>query len=239
MSKLDILCFAAHPDDVELACSGTVMQHIALGYKVGIIDLTQGELGTRGSLEIRAIEAQNAAEILGIKVRENLKLEDGFFEKNKDSIIKIIKKIRQYQPEIILCNAEFDRHIDHGKAADLVNDAAFLSGLIKIETSLNGQVQSAWRPKQIYHFIQDRMTKPDIVFDITPFFEKKMESIYAFESQFYNTTSKEPETPISSLDFIKYIEARAREFGRLINVTFGEGFTVKRPVGSNNLMNQL
>jgi bacillithiol biosynthesis deacetylase BshB1 len=239
MSKLDILCFAAHPDDVELACSGTVIQHLALGYKVGIIDLTQGELGTRGSLEIRAIEAQNAAEILGIKVRENLKLEDGFFEKNKDSIIKIIKKIRQYQPEIILCNAEFDRHIDHGKAADLVNDAAFLSGLIKIETSLNGQVQSAWRPKQIYHFIQDRMTKPDIVFDITPFFEKKMESIYAFESQFYNTTSKEPETPISSLDFIKYIEARAREFGRLINVTFGEGFTVKRPVGSNNLMNQL
>jgi bacillithiol biosynthesis deacetylase BshB1 len=239
MSKLDILCFAAHPDDVELACSGTVIQHLALGYKVGIIDLTQGELGTRGSLEIRAIEAQNAAEILGIKVRENLKLEDGFFEKNKDSIIKIIEKIRQYQPEIILCNAEFDRHIDHGKAADLVNDAAFLSGLIKIETSLNGQVQSAWRPKQIYHFIQDRMTKPDIVFDITPFFEKKMESIYAFESQFYNTTSKEPETPISSLDFIKYIEARAREFGRLINVTFGEGFTVKRPVGSNNLMNQL
>jgi len=239
MSKLDILCFAAHPDDVELACSGTVIQHLALGYKVGIIDLTQGELGTRGSLEIRAIEAQNAAEILGIKVRENLKLEDGFFEKNKDSIIKIIEKIRQYQPEIILCNAEFDRHIDHGKAADLVNDAAFLSGLIKIETSLNGEVQSAWRPKQIYHFIQDRMTKPDIVFDITPFFEKKMESIYAFESQFYNTTSKEPETPISSLDFIKYIEARAREFGRLINVTFGEGFTVKRPVGSNNLMNQL
>ncbi len=239
MSKLDILCFAAHPDDVELACSGTVMQHLAHGYKVGIIDLTQGELGTRGSLEIRAIEAQNAAEILGIKVRENLKLVDGFFEKNKDSIIKIIEKIRQYQPEIILCNAEFDRHIDHGKAADLVNDAAFLSGLIKIETSLNGEVQSAWRPKQIYHFIQDRMTKPDIVFDITPFFEKKMESIYAFESQFYNTTSKEPETPISSLDFIKYIEARAREFGRLINVTFGEGFTVKRPVGSNNLMNQL
>lgn len=239
MSKLDILCFAAHPDDVELACSGTIMQHLALGYKVGVIDLTQGELGTRGSIEIRAIEAKNAAAILGIKVRENLKLEDGFLQKNKDSLIKIIEKIRQYQPEIILCNAEFDRHIDHGKASDLVSDAAFLSGLIKIETSLNGIVQSAWRPKQIYHFIQDRMTKPDIVFDITPYFEKKMESIYAFESQFYNPNSNEPETPISSLDFIKYIEARAREFGRLINVTFGEGFTVKRPVGTNNLMNQL
>lgn len=239
MNKLDILCFAAHPDDVELACSGTVLKHIELGYKVGIVDLTQGELGTRGSASLRAIEAQNAAKILGIEIRDNLNLADGFFQKNKESLIKVIEKIREYKPEIILCNAEYDRHIDHGKAADLVNEAAFLSGLVKIETTLNGQVQEAHRPTQVYHFIQDRMTKPDIVFDITPFFEKKMESIYSFSSQFYNPQNNEPETPISSLDFIKYIEGRAREFGRLINVTFGEGFTVKRPIGSTNLMKQL
>lgn len=239
MDKLDILCFAAHPDDTELACSGTILHHIKLGFKVGMVDLTQGELGTRGSAELRAIESANASNILGLSVRSNLRLADGFFQKNRDSLTRVIEKIRQYQPEIILCNAEMDRHTDHGKAADLVNEAAFLSGLIKIETNHNGIKQDAWRPKQIYHYIQDRLTEPDLVVDITPYFDTKMEAIKAFRSQFYDPNNKEPETPISSLDFMKYVEGRAREFGRLINVTFGEGFTVKRPIGSNNLMNQL
>ncbi|MFA9214516.1 MAG: bacillithiol biosynthesis deacetylase BshB1 [Candidatus Methylacidiphilales bacterium] len=239
MEKLDILCFAAHPDDTELACSGTILHHIKLGFKVGVVDLTQGELGTRGSAELRAIESANASEILGLSVRDNLRLADGFFQKNRDSLIKIIEKIRQYQPEIILCNAEMDRHTDHGKAADLVSEAAFLSGLIKIETNHIGAKQEAWRPKQIYHYIQDRLTQPDLVVDITPYFDKKMEAIKAFSSQFYDPNNTEPETPISSLDFMKYVEGRAREFGRLINVTFGEGYTVKRPIGSTNLMNQL
>lgn len=239
MEKLDILCFAAHPDDVELACSGTVLSHVKQGYTVGIIDITQGELGTRGSAELRKIEAANASKILGISVRENLKLADGFFQKNKESLLLIIEKIRQYQPDIILCNAESDRHIDHGKAADLVHEAAFLSGLVKIETTVNGTIQQPWRPKQIYHYIQDRLTKPDIIVDITPYYEEKIAAIQAFSSQFYDPNSKEPQTPISSLDFMHFIDARAREFGRLINTTYGEGFTVKRPVGSNNLLAQL
>ena len=239
MEKLDLLCFAAHPDDTELACSGTILHHIHLGYKVGIVDLTQGELGTRGSAELRAVEAANSAKILGISLRDNLRLADGFFQKNRDSLTSVIEKIRQYQPEIILCNAESDRHTDHGKGADLVSEAAFLSGLIKIETYHNDVKQEAWRPKQIYHYIQDRLMKPDLVVDITPYFDQKMESIKAFSSQFYDPNNTEPETPISSLDFMKYVEGRAREFGRLINVTFGEGYTVKRPIGSTNLMNQL
>lgn len=239
MNKLDLLCFAAHPDDIELSCGGTILKHIDLGYKVGIVDLTQGELGTRGSIALRAIEAANASKILGISVRDNLKLADCFFEKNKETSLKIIEKIRQYQPEIILCNAEQDRHIDHGRASDLVNDAAFLSGLVKIETFHNGVLQAPWRPKQIYNYIQDRMAKPDIIIDITPYFDKKIESVLAFESQFYNPNSSEPVTPISSLAFLEYIKSHAREFGRLINVEFGEGFTVKRPIGANNLMDLL
>jgi len=239
MNKLDLLCFAAHPDDIELACSGTVLKHLDLGYKVGIVDLTQGELGTRGSKELRAIEAANSSKILGITVRENLKLADCFFEKNKETLIKIIEKIRQYQPEIILCNAEYDRHIDHGRASDLINDAAFLSGLVKIETFHDGVLQAPWRPKQIYNYIQDRMTKPDIIVDITPYFDKKIESVLAFGSQFFNPNNTEPETPISSLAFLEYLKSHAREFGRLINTEFGEGFTVKRPIGSNNLMDLL
>jgi bacillithiol biosynthesis deacetylase BshB1 len=239
MNKLEILCFAAHPDDIELACSGTVLKHIDLGYKVGIVDLTRGELGTRGSAELRTIEAENSSKILGITLRENLKFEDCFFVKNKETLLKIVEKIRQYQPEIILCNAEFDRHIDHGKASDLVNDAAFLSGLIKIETFCNGVLQDPWRPKQIYNYIQDRMTKPDIIVDITPYYDKKTESIQAFGSQFYNPNNTEPETPISSKNFMEYIECHAREFGRLINVKYGEGFTIKRPIGTNNLLDLL
>jgi bacillithiol biosynthesis deacetylase BshB1 len=233
--KLDILAFAAHPDDVELAASGTVMAHIALGKKVGIIDLTRGELGTRGSAELRDKEAEASSEILGIAVRENLKMRDGFFINNEEHQLKIIEMLRKYQPEIVLCNSEVDRHIDHGRAASLVHDACFLSGLRKIETTHNGKAQESWRPKAVYHYIQDYLTKPDIIMDITPYFERKMESIKAFSSQFYDPNSNEPESPISTKDFMVFLDGRAREFGRLIGTTYGEGFTVKRSVGTKDL----
>lgn len=235
--KLDILAFAAHPDDVELAAAGTLLAHIAMGKKVGIVDLTRGELGTRGSAELRDEEAANSSKILGIHARENLRLRDGFFVKDEASLLKVITMIRKYQPEIVLCNSEFDRHIDHGRAADLVHEACFLSGLRKIETQLDGKTQEAWRPKATYHYIQDYYTKPDIIFDITPYFDKKSEAIKAFKSQFFNPASNqnEPETPISSADFWAFLEARARQFGRLINTTYAEGFTVKRPIGAKDL----
>ncbi len=230
--KLDILCFAAHPDDVELACSGTILRQINLGYKVGIIDLTQGELGTRGNAEIRAKEADTSSKILGIHLRENLKLADGFFRNDTETLKKVIEKIRCYQPEIILCNAENDRHIDHGKAANLIEEAGFLSGLQKIETN---RLQ-AWRAKQIYHYIQDRITKPDLVVDISDYYEKKMQAVMAYSSQFYNPESNEPTTAISSKDFLEFLNGRALEFGRLIGKKYGEGFTCRRSIGTSNLM---
>jgi bacillithiol biosynthesis deacetylase BshB1 len=235
--KIDILAFAAHPDDVELAAAGTLLAHIALGKKVGIIDLTRGELGTRGSAEIRDEEATESSKILGIHARENLRMRDGFFVKDEVSLLKVITIIRKYQPEIVLCNSEFDRHVDHGRAADLVHEACFLSGLRKIVTQQDGKHQEAWRPKSTYHYIQDYYTKPDIIFDITPYFNQKNEAIKAFKSQFFNPASNinEPETPISSADFWAFLEGRARQLGRLINVTYAEGFTVKRPVGSKDL----
>jgi bacillithiol biosynthesis deacetylase BshB1 len=235
--KIDILAFAAHPDDVELAAAGTLLAHIALGKKVGIIDLTRGELGTRGSAEIRDEEAIESSKILGIHARENLRMRDGFFVKDEESLLKVITIIRKYQPEIVLCNSEFDRHVDHGRAADLVHEACFLSGLRKIVTQQDGKHQEAWRPKSTYHYIQDYYTKPDIIFDITPYFNQKNEAIKAFKSQFFNPASNinEPETPISSADFWAFLEGRARQLGRLINVTYAEGFTVKRPVGSKDL----
>ncbi|MES2778550.1 MAG: bacillithiol biosynthesis deacetylase BshB1 [Bacteroidota bacterium] len=233
--KLDILAFAAHPDDIELAASGTVMAHIALGKKVGIVDLTRGELGTRGSAELRDKEAAASSVILGIHARENLRMRDGFFKNDEEHQLKIIEMIRKYQPEIIICNSEFDRHIDHGRGASLIHDASFLSGLRKIETTHNGTSQEPWRPKAIYHYIQDYHITPDLIFDITPFFERKMESIKAFSSQFYDPQSNEPESPISSKDFLDFLESRAREFGRVINVKYGEAFTVKRTIGSRDL----
>jgi bacillithiol biosynthesis deacetylase BshB1 len=237
--KLDILCFGAHPDDVELSCSGTVMRHIDLGYKVGVIDLTQGELGTRGSAELRLQEAEKAAKILGISCRDNIGLADGFFRKDQETLLKIIAKIRQYQPTIVLCNSEIDRHVDHGRAADLIEEACFLSGLRRIETQLDGHQQEAWRPTSVYHYIQDRMQTPDLLFDITPYMDRKIESINAFSSQFYDANSIEPETPISGEFFFDFIKSRAIEFGRNINVKYAEGFTVRRTIGSNNLMNLL
>src|ERR1035437_9510045 len=184
--KLDIFAIGAHPDDVELSCAGTILKHIALGKKCGILDLTAGELGTRGSAELRLTEATNAAKILGVSVRDNLKIADGFFKNDKEHQLEIIKKIREYQPEIVLCNAVSDRHPDHGRSAALVSEACYYSGLIRIETKLNGVNQQAWRPKAVYHYIQDRQLKPDFVVDVTSFFEKKMEAIQAFKSQFYN-----------------------------------------------------
>ncbi len=237
--KLDILAFAAHPDDVELSCSGTLLSHMALGKKVGIVDLTKGELGTRGNAALRSKEAKAASAILGITVRENLGMRDGFFVKDEKHLLKIISLIRKYQPEIILCNAEFDRHVDHGRAADLVHEAAFLSGLVKINTKYQGKNQDAWRPKSTYHYIQDYYTNPDIIIDITPYFKQKMKSVMAFSSQFYDPKSKEPATAISSKDYIEYLESRAMHFGRFIGVRYAEGYTVKRPIGTTNLFTLL
>ena len=231
MEKLDILVFAAHPDDVELACSGTVLKHISLGYKVGIVDLTRGELGTRGSAEIRAEETRVASSILGIHSRENLGFRDGFFEIDEAHLLRVVEIIRKYQPELILANAASDRHPDHKRAGDLVSRANFLSGLVKIETAN----QTAWRAKVVYRYIQDNYIEPDFVVDISGFEAKKLEAIKAFKSQFYDPNSTEPATPISREDFLDFILARAKQLGRPINAEYGEGFTVERYVGVDNL----
>ncbi|OQD43012.1 bacillithiol biosynthesis deacetylase BshB1 [Croceivirga radicis] len=235
--KLDILVFGAHPDDAELGAGATIAKEISLGKKVGIIDLTRGELGTRGTAEIRDKEAADAAKILGVAVRENLEFADGFFVNDKDHQLAVIKMIRKYQPEIILCNAIDDRHIDHGKGASLVSDAAFLSGLVKIETKLYGskEYQTPWRPKLIYHYIQWKNLVPDFVVDVTGFMDKKNEAIRAYASQFYDPNSDEPETPISSSNFIESVTYRARDLGRLIGVEHAEGFTVERFVAVESL----
>ncbi len=233
--KLDILAIGVHPDDVELSCAGTILKHIALGKKVGILDLTRGELGTRGSAELRTKEAMHAAKILQISVREQLTMSDGFFENNEMHVKQVIAVIRKYQPEIVLCNAIKDRHPDHGRAAKLTNDACFYSGLSKIETRIDGNIQSAWRPKAVYNYIQDHFIEPDFVIDITEYMDKKMESIMAYSSQFFNPDSKEPITPISSQNFMESVKAKASVFGRAINCDYAEGFTANRYVGVNNL----
>lgn len=233
--KLDILAFGAHPDDVELGCAGTIAKEISLGKKVGIIDLTEGELGTRGSVKLRKIEAANAAEILGVEVRDNLCFADGFFVNDRKHQLAIIKMIRKYQPDVVLCNAIDDRHIDHGRASRLVSDACFLSGLNKIETELNGKLQDRWRPKQVYHYIQWKNIEPDFVVDVTGFIDKKVASVMAYSSQFFDPNSTEPETPISSKNFIDSISYRARDLGRLINTEHGEGFTAERYVAIDSL----
>lgn len=233
--KLDILAFGAHPDDVELGCGATLAKEIALGKKVGIVDLTRGELGTRGSAELRDLEAQNAAKILGVEVRENLGFADGFFVNDKKHQLEIIKMIRKYQPEIVLCNAIDDRHIDHSKGSKLVSDACFLSGLIKIETTVAGELQEKWRPKHVYHYIQWKNIEPDFVVDVTGFMELKEKSVMAYASQFYDPKSNEPETPITSKNFTESINYRAKDFGRLIGVDYAEGFTSERYVAIENL----
>lgn len=228
MIKLDILAFGAHPDDVELGCAGTIALEVSRGKKVGIIDLTQGELGTRGSKELRALEATNAQNILGVTVRENLQLEDGFFQNTPEVQLQIIRMIRKYQPEIVLCNAVRDRHIDHGKGSKLVSDACFLSGLIKIETFENGTLQEAWRPKVVYHYIQWENITPDFVVDISDFMKTKMDAVLAYSSQFFQEDSEEPITPIATKNFLESIAYRAKDLGRLTGVAYAEGFTVER-----------
>lgn len=228
--KLDILAFGAHPDDVELGCGATLAKEIANGKVVGIIDLTRGELGTRGTAETRDREAAKSAEILGVVVRENMEFADGFFVNDSIHQLELIKMIRKYRPEVVLCNAIEDRHIDHGKGSQLVSDACFLSGLLKIDTKSenNDDWQEPWRPKLVYHYIQWKNLVPDIVVDVTGFIDKKMEAVLAYSSQFYDPKSEEPETPISSKNFTDSIKYRARDLGRLIGTEYGEGFTVER-----------
>ena len=235
--KLDILVFGSHPDDAELGAGATIAKEVAGGKKVGIIDLTRGELGTRGSAEIREVEALKAAKILGVSVRDNLEFADGFFLNDKAHQMAVIRIIRKYRPEIVLCNAVEDRHIDHAKGSKLVSDACFLSGLAKIDTKFEGddQWQDVWRPKTVYHYIQWKNLKPDFVVDVSDFIEKKLEAIRAFSSQFFDPSSKEPQTPISSKNFTDSVEYRARDLGRLIGVDYAEGFTVERLVGVNGL----
>jgi len=233
--KIDILAVGVHPDDVELACAGTILKHIALGKTVGILDLTRGELGTRGTASLRKKEAAAAAKILGVVFRDNLGMKDGAFANDSSHQVQIVKKIRQYRPEIVLCNAIQDRHPDHGRASALVSEACFYAGLRKITSSLKGKSQEAWRPKAVYHYIQDRHVRPDFVIDVSAFAEKKMEAILAFSSQFHNPSSKEPSTPISSESFIDFIRGRMRDLGRDIGVDYAEGFTVERYPGVVNL----
>lgn len=234
--KVDILFIAAHPDDVELCCAGTVFRHIALGHSVGIIDLTAGELGTRGSASIRAEESAAASEIMGIAVRENLGLPDGFFDFSKANKESIIKAVRKYKPEIVITNAIRDRHPDHGRASQLVEESCFLSGLPKIELEEQGAKLEAWRPKKLYHMIQDNYISPDICVDITPYIEQKTEAVMAYRSQFFDPLSNEPHTPISGLDFQDFLKARAREMGRLIGVEYAEGYTMKGAVKKDDLL---
>lgn len=233
--KLDILAIGAHPDDVELSCAGTLAKEIYLGKKVGIIDLTRGELGTRGSVEIRAQEAEKAAAILGVAVRENLGFADGFFVNDKEHQLAVVKLIRKYKPSIVLLNAISDRHIDHQKASELTSAACFLSGLRKIETFIDGQKQEAWRPKQVYHYIQWDDLKPDFAVDISDFIEHKMNAVKAYDSQFYNPDSNEPESPISSKNFLDSVRYRAQNLGRLIGVAYAEGYTTERCVAVESL----
>lgn len=242
--KLDVLVLSVHPDDAELGCSGTLLNEIHQGKKVGIIDLTRGELGSRGSAEIRDREAAASSKILGLTVRENLHMRDGFFANDEENQLKIIQVIRHYQPDIVITNALLDRHPDHGRAGDLANDALFLSGLRRIESrDHSGNLQEAFRPRLVLQMIQDYYIKPDIVIDVTAVWPQKIESIHAFGSQFFNPDyvgeGDEPQTYISNPDFLQYIEARAMEFGKYIGVKYGEGFTCRRLLGVSSVSDLL
>lgn len=235
MLKLDILVIAAHPDDAELGCSGTIAAQVAKGNKVGIVDLTQGEMGTRGTPKLRLQEAAKASEILGLTARENMGFQDVYFKDDTEHQLKLVQIIRKYQPEIVLANATTDRHPDHGKGSSLATNACFMSGLTKIETWEGAIRQEAWRPKFVYHYIQNNYIQPDFIVDISEFWEIKVASIAAFGSQFFDPNSKEPNSFISSPDFLPFIESRAREFGHRIQAKYGEGFTVERFIGVTDL----
>ncbi len=233
--QLDVLAFAAHPDDVEISAGGTVAGMTRRGKKVGIIDLTRGELGTRGTPDLREKEAARAGDLLGITVRENLAMADGFFEHNSDNLRAIIACIRLYRPDVVLANSLTDRHPDHGRAAKLVAEACFLSGLDKITVHRSGKVLPSWRPRAVYHFIQDYYAEPDVVVNVTDDFETKMSAIKAFASQFFQEGNREPSTPISGPEFFEFLKARAMQFGRPIGVLYGEGFQVNRYIGVEDL----
>ena len=229
--KVDILAFGVHPDDVELGCSGTLIASIAQGKKVAVVDLTRGELGTRGSAETRDAEAADAAKIIGVQARENLKMADGFFQNDEEHQRKVITVIRKYQPEIVLCNAPEDRHPDHGRSAKLVSDAAFFSGLRKIETVYQNNKQEHWRPHYVFHYIQDRYLKPDFLFDVSDHFEQKIKAILCYSTQFNSTDNSEPQTYISTPDFLDVIKARALMFGKRIGVKYAEGYLTTKMIG--------
>ena len=233
--QLDILAFGAHPDDVELSCSGTLMKHLDLGKTIGIIDLTQGEMGSRGTIETRYTEAADASRIMGIDTRVNLKMSDCFFKLTEDNKRLIVEQIRRFRPSIVLANAVHDRHPDHGRGAKLVSEACFLAGLVKFETNWEGQKQEVWRPKAVYHYVQDEYIHPDFVVDVTAYHDRKIAAIQAYTTQFYNPESTEPETPISSQRFLDFISARMMDFGRRISVDYAEGFTVERIPGVEDI----
>ncbi len=237
--KVDILAIGVHPDDVELSCCGTLLRHISLGKMVGLLDLTRGELGSRGSADLRDIEATESATKMGATFRRNLRMADGFFQYTQENLLRIVEIIRWCQPEIVLANAPDDRHPDHGRAAKLTSDACFYAGLLKIETSFEGQSQAHWRPKAVYHYIQDKNLTPDFVVDITPFMDKKMDLILTFSSQFYLPETAEydtePKTPISGKDFFEFVKSKNRVFGRPIGVEFAEGFIAARTPGVSDL----
>ena len=238
-TKIDILAIGVHPDDVELGCGGTLIKHVDLGYKVAIVDLTKGELGTRGNAELRLKEAEAARAYAGIMYRENLALADGFFLNDTPSKIKLIELVRKYRPQIVLANAVSDRHPDHGRSAELIRESCFLSGLSKIETTYDGKTQDAWRPSKVYHYIQDHHIEPGLVIDISGYLERKFEMIACFGSQFYNPESDEAETPISSRQFLDHLKGRAIDHGRRISVEYGEGFTSDSYIGADNLFKLL
>jgi len=233
--KLDILAIAAHPDDAELSCGATLYQHALAGKKTGIVDLTTGQLGTRGTPALRIKESHEAAKILKLAVRENLEMQDGFFINDKAHQLRLISAIRKYQPDILLINAPHDRHPDHAKGAQLASDAAFLSGLAKIDTKYNGKVQAAWRPKNVYHYIQSTYIKPDFVVDISDSYAIKMQAVLAFKSQFFDPDSKEKNTFISSPEFLDFLKARHQEFGQIAGVKYAEGFVAQRHIGVKDL----
>ncbi|MDQ7947845.1 MAG: bacillithiol biosynthesis deacetylase BshB1 [Pedobacter sp.] len=233
--KLDLLVFAVHPDDAELGCSGTILKHIAQGKRVGLVDFTRGELGTRGTAETRDQEAADSAKIMGLHARENLGFRDGFFKNDEAHQLELIKMVRKYQPEIILTNALHDRHPDHGRAGDLANDAIFLSGLRRIATQLDGVAQQEWRPRLVLQYIQDQYIKPDIIVDISDFMDQKIEAIKAFKTQFNSSSTDEPQTYISTPQFFDAVIGRAREFGKSVGGEYGEGFTSRKLLGVDDL----
>ncbi len=236
--KLDLLAFGAHPDDVELSCSGALLGELDNGHSIGIADLTRGELGTRGDVPTRDAESQKASVILGLTDRCNLNLPDGFIQTDRESILLVIRVLRHYRPEVVLAPAIEDRHPDHGRAGNLISEACFLSGLSRLETSGDtGSFQAPWRPKAVYHYIQDRHIRPDFIVDITPFMDRKMESILAYSSQFYDPGAEEPNTYISTPEFLEGMRSRAREMGRMAGFLYGEGFTVERTPGVKSLFN--